>query len=110
MLLLPTSRKPVPGNPALPKVVAWGHAALLRNAIQPGEGVFGDALVPGPVQVTHPTDLNTEDSTLWKGASCEEDALSPWPARVGTGGGDTQTPNSSHRLGGGKVICSPGVA
>lgn len=48
----------VPGDRGLPEIVAWGDAALLGNAIEPGEGVFGDALVPGPVQVTHPADLN----------------------------------------------------
>lgn len=43
-----------------------GDTALLGNAVQPGEGVSGDALVPGLVQVAHPADLeNTQDSPGW---------------------------------------------
>ena len=54
-----------PGHGAqLPEIVARGDTALLRNAVQPGEGVSGDALVPGLVQIAHPADLNAQDSAL----------------------------------------------
>lgn len=48
----------------LPEIVPRGDTALLGNAVQPGEGVSGDALVPGLVQVAHPADLNAQDSAL----------------------------------------------
>lgn len=51
----------------LPEVVARGNAAFLRNSIQSSEGIFGDTLVPGLVQITHPADLNAQNSTLKKG-------------------------------------------
>lgn len=54
----------VPGGRGLPEVVAWGDAALLRNAVEPGEGIFGNALVPSLVQVAHPADLNAQNSPL----------------------------------------------
>lgn len=57
--------------PLLPEVVAWGDAALFRNTVEPGEGVLGDALLPGLVQVAHPADLDAQDPALQKGARCE---------------------------------------
>lgn len=73
------------GAPGLPEVVAWGDATLLGNAVEPGEGVFGDALVPGPVQVTHPADLDAKDSALWTGwVRCEKEGLSPRPGGRGS--------------------------
>lgn len=60
-----------PDAPGLPEVVARGDAAPLRNTVEPGEGVFGDALLPGLVQVAHPADLNAQNPALQKGARCE---------------------------------------
>ena len=57
----------------LPEIVARGDAALLGNAIQPGKGVSGDALVPGLVLVAHPADLNAKDAAL----DGQGDGLSP---------------------------------
>lgn len=58
---------PLLSQGGLPEVVARGNAAFLRHSVQPGEGIFGDTLVPGLVQVTHPADLNAQNTTLRKG-------------------------------------------
>lgn len=57
---------PLLSQGGLPEVVARGNAAFLRHSVQPGEGIFGDTLVPGLVQITHPADLNAQNTTLRK--------------------------------------------
>lgn len=107
----------VPGDRGLPEIVAWGDAALLRNAVEAGEGVLGDALVPGLVQVAHPANLNAQNSTLEKGAACELSTALRLPV-LGQGGGwglgsfvTNRQVISFHSLGGGwregerKVVC-----
>lgn len=90
--------QPLPPSPTshetrgLPEVVAWGHAALLRNTVESGEGIFGDALVPGLVQVAHPADLNAQNAALEKGGGCERPHRAPGPALAREGAGrDKQT-------------------
>lgn len=88
----------------LPEVVAWGDTALLRNAVEPGEGVFGDALVPGLVQVAHPADLNAQNSALEKGAGVSSPTELPGPVlgQVGGWGATNRRLISLRSLGGGR--------
>lgn len=49
---------------ALPEVVARGAGAVLGDAVQAGEGVAGQAQLPGTVQVAHPADLDAQHPAL----------------------------------------------